>query len=169
MTFYSNGTALGPPLPVDSGIVPPGAGFTTTQMPLGLDNITAQYSGDANFSGSTSPVTSIDVGGAFGVTANPATITIAAPGQSGSTTLTFSAQHGLTGTGTLSPSMCSSLPPYSTCSFNPSTITFTSSTTTVPVTLTITTTGSGSAASSARHRASGNGERLLEIAAVFSF
>jgi len=169
MTFYSNGTALGPPLPVDSGIVPPGAGFTTTQMPLGLDNITAQYSGDANFSGSTSPVTSIDVGGAFGVTANPATITIAAPGQSGSTTLTFSAQNGLTGTGTLSPSMCSSLPPYSTCSFNPSTITFTSSTTTVPVTLTITTTGSGSAASSARHRASGNGERLLGIAAVFSF
>jgi hypothetical protein len=46
--------------------------------------------------------------------------------------------------------MCSNLPPYSTCSFSPSTVTFTASTTTVPVTLTITTTGSGSAASSAR-------------------
>jgi hypothetical protein len=167
MTFYSNGTALGPPLPIDSGVVPPGAGFSTTQMPLGLDNITAQYSGDANFSGSISPVIAIDVGGSFGVTANPATINIASPGQSGSTVLTFSAQNGLTGTGTLTSSMCSSLPPNSVCSFSPSTVTFTSSTTTVPVTFTIITTGSGSAASSP-HLSSKTGGRVLEIAAVCS-
>src|ERR1700733_4802565 len=167
MTFYSNGTALGPPLPIDSGVVPPGAGFSTTQMPLGLDNITAQYSGDANFSGSISPVIAIDVGGSYGVTANPATINIASPGQSGSTVLTFSAQNGLTGTGTLTSSMCSSLPPNSICSFSPSTVTFTSSTTTVPVTFTIITTGSGSAASSP-HLFSKTGGRVSEIAAVCS-
>jgi subtilase family serine protease len=133
ITFYSNGTALGPPIAVDSNIVPPGAGFSTAQMPLGLDNITAQYNGDANFNGSASAATLIDVGGTYSVTVDPATISISSPGKSGSTTLTFTAQSGLTGTGALSPSMCSNLPPYSTCNFNPSTVTFTSSTTTVPV------------------------------------
>lgn len=169
MTFYSNGIALGPPVAIDSGVNPPGAGINTTQMPLGLDSITVQYSGDANFNGSTSPATLIDVGGTFGVTINPATISITSPGQSGSAILTFSAQNGLTGAGTLLPSICSNLPPYSSCSFSPSTVTFTSSTTTVPVTLTITTTGSGSKASSAQHIAFSNGRRLFEIAAVLSF
>jgi subtilase family serine protease len=149
-TFYSNGTALTAPVSIDSSIIPPVASFSTTQMPLGLDSITVQYSGDSNYSGSTSPVALIDVGGTYSVAINPTTINIASPGQSGSTTLTFSAQNGLAGTGSLSASMCSNLPPYSTCSFSPSTVTFTASTTTVPVTLTITTTGSGSAASSAR-------------------
>jgi Bacterial Ig-like domain (group 3) len=167
MTFYSNVTALGPPVAVDSSIVPPVASFSTTQMPLGLDQITAQYSGDQNFSPSTSTAALIDVGGAYAVTANPTTITIASPGQSGSTTLTFSAQNGLTGTGTLSPSMCSSLPPYSTCSFSPSTVIFTSSRTTVPVTLTIATTGAGSAASSERWFSPTNGRTLLETTAIF--
>jgi hypothetical protein len=169
MTFYSNGTALGPPVPVDSSIAPPAASFSSTQMPLGLDNITAQYSGDPNFSGSTSPGALIEVGGTYIVTVNPTTINIASPGKLGSATLTFSAQNGLTGTGTLSPSMCSNLPPLSTCSFSPSTVTFTSSTTTVPVTLTITTTGSGSAASSAPRLPPKTGRGLLEIATVFSF
>jgi subtilase family serine protease len=166
MTFYSNGTALGPPVAVDSSIAPPVASFSS-QMPLGLDSFTAQYSGDANFSGSTSPATLIDVGGTYAVTVNPATIAVASPGQSGSTTLTFSAQNGFTGTGTLSPSICSELPPYSTCSFSPATVTFTASTTSVPVTLTIATTGSGATASSARRMASRTGRTLLGTSAVF--
>jgi subtilase family serine protease len=169
VTFLSNGTALTAPIPIDSSISPPVASFNTNQMPLGLDSITVQYSGDSNFNGSTSPAALIDVGGAYTVSANPTTITVATPGQSGSTTLTFSTQNGLTGTGTLSPSMCSNLPPYSTCSFSPSTVTFTSSTTTVPVTLTITTTASGSAVSSARQPWSTTGRRLLETTAVFCF
>ncbi|MGC2517266.1 MAG: Ig-like domain repeat protein, partial [Terriglobales bacterium] len=164
VVFYSNGTALTGPVPIDSSIVPPVASFQTTQMPLGLDSITVQYSGDSNFSGSASPPEVIDVGGAFTVAANPATINIASPGHSGSTTLTFTAQNGLTGTGTLSPSICSSLPPYSTCNFSPSTVTFTPSTTTVAVTMTVTTTGAGSAlrrASSLIHSG------WMELAAVF--
>lgn len=82
----------------------------------------------------------------FAMTANPASITVESPGQSGSTTLTFTAQNGLTGSTTLSPSMCSNLPSETTCSFSPTTIAFTSSTTTVPITLSISTTASSSSA-----------------------
>jgi polyhydroxybutyrate depolymerase len=86
----------------------------------------------------------------FAMTAKPASITVASPGQSGSTTLTFTAQNGLTGSTTLSPSMCSNLPSETACSFSPATIAFTSSTTTVPITLNISTTASSSSAPLAR-------------------
>ena len=140
MTFYSNGTQLGS-VAVDAGI----AGFSTNQLPVGLDNFTAQYSGDTNYAGSTSVATPIDIGGTFAITASPSTLNIASPGQSASTTLTFVAQNGLVGSAALLPSTCSSLPPKTSCSFSPSTVTFTSSSTTVPVTLTITTTASSAA------------------------
>jgi len=78
----------------------------------------------------------------FTMAANPASVMVASPGQSGSTTLTFTAENGLTGSATLSPSMCSNLPSEAACSFSPATIAFTSSTTTIPVTLTISTTAS---------------------------
>ena len=156
MTFYSNGTPLGSPVAVDSGIDPPVASFSTTQLPLGENSITAQYSGDANYTGSTSSASSIDIVSSppppptFTITANPMAVSVASPGQSGSTTLTFAAQNGFTGSATLSPSMCSNLPPKSSCSFSPASVNFTSSTTTVPVTLTITTTASSSAIPLAR-------------------
>jgi hypothetical protein len=146
MTFYSNGVPFASAVPIDPGIVPPFASLGTTQLPLGLDNITAQYSGDANFMASTSPAGLVDMGGTFAMTANPTVISVASPGQSGSTTITFAAQNGFTGSATLSPSVCSSLPPQSTCSFNPTTVAFTSSTASVPVTLTITTSSTNSVA-----------------------
>jgi hypothetical protein len=146
MTFYSNGMPIGSPVPIDPGIVPRFASLGTTQLPLGLDNITAQYSGDTNFMASASPAGLIDMGGTFAMTANPTVISVASPGQSGSTVITFAAQNGFTGSATLSLSVCSSLPPQSTCSFNPTTVAFTSSTATVPVTLTITTSGTNSVA-----------------------
>ena len=54
MTFYSNGTPIGSPVAVDSSISPPVASIPTSELPLGQNNVTAQYSGDANFTGSTS-------------------------------------------------------------------------------------------------------------------
>ncbi len=82
----------------------------------------------------------------FTMAANPESITVASPGQSGSTTLTFTAKNGLTGSATLSPSTCSALPSESACSFSPSTVSFTSSITSVPVTLTIKTTAASARA-----------------------
>jgi len=156
MTFYSNGIPLGSPVPIDTGISPPIGTFSTT-LPLGQNSITAQYSGDTNYTGSASPAFLIDIdtsGPPFTITANPTTVSVASPGQSGSTTLTFAAQTGFTGSATLSPSMCSNLPPKSSCSFSPTNVTFSSSTTTVPVTLIITTTAPSSAVASLRRLAS---------------
>ncbi len=112
--------------------------LSTSQLPFGQDSITAQYVGDANYQGSTSPAISVTVGG-FAMAANPTTIVVASPGQSGSTSLTFTAQTGFTGSTTLTPSLCANLPPQSTCSFSPSTVAFTSSTSSVTVRLTVNT------------------------------
>jgi len=167
VTFYSNSTPLAPPVAVDTSAIPPIASLTTSQLPQGLDNITAQYSGDTNFLGSTSSATLIDVGPNFTMTANPTEVSIASPGQSGSTTLTFVAQYGLTGSAPLAPWMCSNLPFKSSCSFSPTNVSFTSSTTTVPVTLTITTTAANSAANSLRRLGSRRLSRFRGFAALF--
>jgi subtilase family serine protease len=167
ITFYANGTPLGPPAAVDSGIIPPVASLTTSQLPAGADNITAQYSGDANYLESTSPASLVDVGQTFTITANQTVISVASPGQSGSTTLTFAAQNGFTGSATLSPTMCSNLPSKSSCSFNPATVTFNSSTTSVPVTLTVTTTAPSSHASFANRLTPRPWPGSRQIAVVF--
>jgi hypothetical protein len=150
--FYSNGTPLGPPVALDEESTPI-ATLSTSQLPLGLSSITAQYNGDTNYVGSASPAISVDIVAGFppfAISPNPWTINIASPGQSGSTMLTFTAQAGFVGSTTLTSSMCTNLPSLSSCSFNPASINFTSSTTTVPVTLTITTTASASALPFAR-------------------
>lgn len=94
MTFYSNGTQLGAPVAVDSSIIPPVASLPTNQLPIGQNSVTAQYSGDANYTGSTSPATSVDivVGTTLGLTASSNSIQ---PGQS----VTFTAQVMQTQTG----------------------------------------------------------------------
>ncbi len=142
VTFFSNGNSLGS-FPVISGL-PPVADFSTNQL-VGTNNVTAQYSGDTNYLGSTSSPVVVQVGGNFSISANPSVITIGSPGQSGSTTLTFNTQQGFTGSTNLAPYMCTSLPPQSSCSFSPTALAFTPSITSVPVTLTISTTGVSSA------------------------
>ena len=61
MTFSDNGAQLGTPVAVDSSINPPIASLNTNQLPAGQNNITAHYSGDTNYIGSTSPVAIVDV------------------------------------------------------------------------------------------------------------
>jgi hypothetical protein len=61
MTFYSNGTQLGPAVMVDSSIIPPVASFSTAQLPLGQNSVTVQYRGDTNYTGSLSAANLIDV------------------------------------------------------------------------------------------------------------
>ncbi|HEY6465240.1 MAG TPA: S53 family peptidase [Candidatus Acidoferrales bacterium] len=76
------------------------------------------------------------------VAASPSTVTVPAPGQSGSTTLTFTANNGFTATiGNLA---CSNLPAGASCSFAQggsavSSLSFNNTTTTANVTLTVNT------------------------------
>ena len=112
--FFTGKTALGTPVQVKNLI----ATLTTTQLPTGSDRITAVYSGDANFLGSTSVAATLVVGNPnFQISANPGNVTIAGSGP-GATNLLLTPGPGLGFAGALSLS-CSGLPLGSTCSFQP--------------------------------------------------
>jgi len=102
--FSSNGSNIGSAASLSSGQ----AQITTTSLPAGSDQITATYSGDTNYGGSTSAAITETVNPAptFTVAANPTTINISAPGQSGSTVLTLTSQDGLAGSGGLGSPTC---------------------------------------------------------------
>jgi hypothetical protein len=94
------------------------ATLTTTQLPTGSDNITAVYSGDANFLGSTSVAATLVVGNPnFQISANPGNVTISGSGP-GATNLLLTPGPGLGFAGAVSLS-CSGLPLGSTCTFQP--------------------------------------------------
>lgn len=134
--FTANGQNIGNP-----AISSNQAQLTTNSLPSGSVQISATYSGDSFYSTSSGTLTeTVTPTPTFTITDSSPAVTVASPGQSGSTTLTFTAQNGFTGTATLTSSACSNLPSETTCSFSPSTVTFTSSTTSVPVMMTVTTT-----------------------------
>ncbi len=155
MTFLSGGTAIansGNPAPVigydGSGNIQNGVIFTaqglagmTTALPFGQSLITAQYSGDSNYTGSISPATLVNVQADFAFTiAQPSEIMIARPGSTGNIVLTVTGQPGFNGTINFTPASCTGLPRESACSFSPASITGSGSTT-----LTVSTTAARSA------------------------
>jgi len=112
--FFTGKTALGIPVQVKNLI----AGLTTTQLPTGADSITAVYSGDPNFVGSTSGAATLVVGNPdFLISANPGNVTITGSGP-GLTNLLLTPGPGLGFFGTVSLS-CSGLPLGSSCTFLP--------------------------------------------------
>jgi Bacterial Ig-like domain (group 3) len=122
------------------------ATFSTTSLSVGIHSITAQYSGDSNFLSSTSaPLTeTISSGGGGGggttfyLSVSPGILNVN-QGSSGTATVTVSPSGGFNQQITF---VCSNLPLYANCSFNPSTITPDGSNKPVTTTLTVTTGGS---------------------------
>ena len=115
------------------------AALTTTTLPTGNLTISVVYSGDAAYTGSSGNVSeTVTPAPDFSVVANPASITIAKPGQSGNTMLMLTAMNGLTGTFTLVP-QCTALPSESSCGVSPTSVTFSSTVTTATVMLTVST------------------------------
>jgi hypothetical protein len=112
--FFTGKTAIGIPVQLKSLI----ATLTTAQLADGSNSITAVYSGDPNFLGSTSGAATLTVGNPdFKISANPGTVTIAGavPGAS-NLLLTPGPGLGFVGAVTLS---CSGLPMGSACTFLP--------------------------------------------------
>jgi Bacterial Ig-like domain (group 3)/FG-GAP-like repeat len=97
------------------------ATVTSAALVAGTHALTAQYSGDTTFAGSTSAAVSVTVNATadFALATSPASGTIAA-GQAASTTLTLSPTGGFTGDVGLS---CSGLPAGATCTFAPASVT----------------------------------------------
>jgi hypothetical protein len=101
-------------------------------------SITAVYSGDSNYTGSTSgPLTITISSGApdFSLTATPASFTIASPGQSGTTTISASAVNSFSGTVSVTCAVPSNMS-YSACSLNPTSFSVPSGSTILTVTTT---------------------------------
>jgi hypothetical protein len=110
-------------------------------LQVGTFSITAQYPGDNNYTASTSAAGTINVTD-FSVSANPTTIDIPAPGQSGASTITITPVNGFTGTVNLG--VAGGCPEGSTCTLSSPTATV-AGTSAVTATLTVTTTGASSA------------------------
>ena len=121
--FYEGQTLVGT-APLSGGT----ANYTTTGFPAGDVVVTAQYSGDANFTQSASPPILV-------LSVTPAVTSLTAP-AAGSVTdnITLSVPSGFTGPVTFA---CTGLPAYTTCTFAPSSYTFSGGTSSAATLLTI--------------------------------
>jgi hypothetical protein len=121
MTFLVDNTLVSGTVTYTTNANQFGATILYTPTVTGTHGITVQYSGDANYLPlTTTGAASLSfTGPTFSVTANPTAIVASAPGQAGSTLLTFTSQNGLAGTNMTVSAACSGLPSESTCSFSP--------------------------------------------------
>lgn len=131
VTFRSGSTTIG------SATLSQGkATLETNTLPPGINDITAEYGGDTNFTSSTSAMETLSVNAPdYTVSASPSRLSLAA-GLSGSTILTV-VPEGYSGTVTFS---CGTVPSNISCSFDPASgsVTIpTGSTTAQTVTLTV--------------------------------
>lgn len=95
VTFFDGGTALGGAA-VSGGV----AVFSTSALSVGSHNITAQYSGDSNFNGATSPAITQSVGQAATTTSVVSSANPSVFGQSTTFTITVAAAAPGAGTPT---------------------------------------------------------------------
>lgn len=141
VSFTANGSYIG-----GASLTNNQAHVTTNSLPSGSLQIQANYGGDTNYTISSATLTeTVTPPPTYSISANPTTITIASPGGSGSTVLTFTGANGFTGAINLTPSMCSGLPSESYCSFSPGSVALSAATTTATSTLTVTTTAPSAA------------------------
>lgn len=133
VTFKDGATTLGQSSFLDSNVTT----FQTSALAIGPHTITAQYSGDGTFAGSTSAAITVTVAPIppdyqINVPTGSATITA---GQPATYTISITPQGGFNGTINFA---CTGLPALSSCAFNPATLTPSGSPTST--TLTISTT-----------------------------
>jgi len=130
VSFFNGGTQI----PGGSVSVIPGTNITTgtaqgtavlvtSALPNGQDTLTAQYTDDTNYTGSSSSVVNVTVASDFTAALDSTTITVSSPGLSGTANLTVTGSTGYNGTVNLSATSCSGLPLGAACNFSPTSIT----------------------------------------------
>lgn len=134
VTFNDGSTELGMGT-LSNGV----ATFSTSSLSVGTHIITGVYSGDSQFSGSTSPPFTQTINNSttplFVLSVSPTTVTVN-QGNSGTATVTLTPSGGFNQTVTF---LCSGLPIYSECSFSPATITPDGNNTPSTIVMTVTT------------------------------
>lgn len=116
VSFSSGTTTL-----AEIGLSNGAASYSTTSLPVGADSISAVYSGDMNFSDSTSNTVTVTVQElvpSFTLGASPTSGTVTA-GATAQTTITVTPVNGFNSQVSFA---CSGLPTGATCSFSPSTV-----------------------------------------------
>jgi subtilase family serine protease len=161
VTFFINGSQVGTPvavtgLPASTNFQTGAfigaqaiASFSDTQLANGKYTLTATFTGDTNYSGSTAAATVINLQPDFVLSENNSGVNILNPGGSGTLGLSAIANDGFKGTINFS---CSGLPTESKCSFSPASLTGGGSTT-----LTITTTAPKASMLTPLHGPQGSG------------
>jgi hypothetical protein len=130
VTFFIGGTQVGMPVPVSGipAITNPQAGVLQAAQatasfaspPLsGQYTLSATYSGDSNYSSSSTQPTIVNILADYTLTASSNLITITNPGGTGNLTLTIMPLDGFNGTVNFS---CLGLPSVSSCHFNPASV-----------------------------------------------
>jgi len=128
VTFFSNGTQIGSPVAATPSGASSGAGaggtasLTTSFSSAGAKSITATYSGDTNYSTSTSGGLSLTVTSSGSFTVSGAAVTVTA-GSNGMSNITVTPSGGFTGTVNVT---CGTAIPGVTCTPNPLAINITS-------------------------------------------
>ena len=108
VSFSVDGKAVG------SARVGSSLSYNPSSLSAGNHTVIAAYQGDSNFNGSTSAATMLSVQD-FQISAKPTTVSVSAPGQSGTTTLTITPVGGFNQNLTYN---CTGLPTGATCGFN---------------------------------------------------
>jgi hypothetical protein len=129
VTFYSGASAIGSASVItNNGSSGPltTATLNDSQLANGQYTMTATYTGDTNYLGSSSPPTAINVQPDFSIQTSTNALAITTPGASASMTVTMTDLDGFTGQVAFS---CSGLPAESKCIFNPASLSTTGSTT----------------------------------------
>jgi len=114
ISIQGSDTYIGNPVALVNGQ----AQITTNSLATNITLVGAFYTGDSNYATSSQLIPeTVTPPPTFVMTANPMAIPVTAPGQSGSTVLTFTAEDGFSSNGaiTVTPK-CSGLPSETTCS-----------------------------------------------------
>jgi hypothetical protein len=122
--FYELNPATGLSMPIGTGTLVAGAGFTssatftTTTLPLGTDSITASYAATQDFAAATFPIIietiTRSLAGSFTLSVTPTPVSVGV-GYSALLTVTVTPQNGFSQTVNLS---CANLPSEAACFFD---------------------------------------------------
>jgi subtilase family serine protease len=111
VTFFNGTTQVGQPVTLSGGTA--SLNYNTNSLAANTYTITATYDGDSTFAPSTSAAATLGVQD-FRIAANPTTVPVSAPGQTGTTTLTITPLGAFNQTLSYS---CGPLPSEASCAF----------------------------------------------------